>query len=337
MKRRVEWYKAYKLHRQMYKMKKPTRSLDCFIRWCDEQYPDDPYLSQSMIDRWCEKRTTEKNTSHAARTRLVNCLLDFINARSQDEHYVLVVHDEKEKPLEPVLFDEKELRNFFQALDELPVVQPANLCKSPNSLVRRCTLLTALEAPVYYRLMYSNGMRPNEVRWLDYCDVDLENGIIHIRNTKGYNERIVALHETMRQLLIEYDKLMSEYMPNRKTFFPDYEDKYHCEWWHITIFRKCWDKYNSKPSDDSKSAEEDRKVLAYSLRHNYAIENINSWNSDSVDVDIRVLALRNSMGHSNTKYTQYYYHFVPQFLNQLENMFGGTIEETLPNIEEDEK
>ena len=73
--------------------------------------------------------------------------------------------------------------------------------------------------------LYSTGMRPNEVRWLDCADVDLEKGIVYLRRTKGYNDRVVALHPSMTAMLKQYNTLMDKEMPGRKVFFPNDRDE----------------------------------------------------------------------------------------------------------------
>ena len=56
-----------------------------------------------------------------------------------------------------------------------------------------------------------------------------------------------------------------------------------------------WDKYNSAHS------------TAYELRHNYAVENINSWTDEGFGFDAKLLYLSKSMGHCNVESTKYYY------------------------------
>ena len=51
--------------------------------------------------------------------------------------------------------------------------------------------------PVYFRLLYSSGLRTCEARWLKVKDVDLENDIVNIRKTKCNIEHYVVLHESM--------------------------------------------------------------------------------------------------------------------------------------------
>lgn len=71
-------------------------------------------------------------------------------------------------------------------------------------------IINRIEIPVLFRLLYSSGLRINEVRLLRTKDVDLNVGIIHVRHTKGYNEHIVALHQSMLKLIHQYDHLIEK-------------------------------------------------------------------------------------------------------------------------------
>ena len=47
-------------------------------------------------------------------------------------------------------------------------------------------------------------MRPNEVVSLKYKDIDFENGLIKIRDTKLHKDRIIPIHETVLVKIKEY-------------------------------------------------------------------------------------------------------------------------------------
>lgn len=97
----------------------------------------------------------------------------------------------------PHAFTDEELRNFFRACDEIEDMPYIN------------AKLKKIEVPVFFRLLYSSGMRTTEGRLLRYEDVNLNTGVITIRHTKGYNEHVIVLHDTMREVLVEYDKTVS--------------------------------------------------------------------------------------------------------------------------------
>lgn len=81
------------------------------------------------------------------------------------------------------------------------------------------TLLNRLQLPVYFRLLYSSGMRTCEVRWLKCSDVNFESGIVKIIKSKSIDEHVIVLHDSMLQLLQNYNQAMEKVMPNRIYLF----------------------------------------------------------------------------------------------------------------------
>lgn len=320
-KTRREWHADFLDYRKAYGYK--IQSYDfiiCFLNWCDRTYPDNPYLTQEMLDHWRSRRPTENEESHGNRAAYLNKFLRFINERSEDPYMLFT-----DRPFvirkEPALITKEQIENFFRAVDELPLDGPGY-----NDMARRLAYIRALEFPVIVRLMYSSGMRPNEARLLNREDVDLDNGIIYIRQTKGYNERIIALHPSMTALLRQYDVLIRREMPDARPFFPSVRREYPSSYWLRINFRPLWYKYNPRPREGEK------EVVCYAFRHNYAIENIMNWHQDGYNADKRLVALSRSMGHVSIKATQYYFHLVPRFADMLEEMEGDFVGSIIPEV-----
>lgn len=59
--------------------------------------------------------------------------------------------------------------------------------------------------PVFFRLLYSSGIRTTEAVLLERDDVNLENGVVSIKRGKGYDQHYVVLHDTMLPLMRIYD------------------------------------------------------------------------------------------------------------------------------------
>lgn len=319
-KTREEWYAEYMSYRDAYGYKRPANDfVRCFLNRCIREYPHEKYLTQDMLDQWYVKRPSEHKNSHAQRVRSINTFVRFVNTRG-DGPYMEAEYEVHVVPVEPILFSPKELVNFFRAADEIPY---GSVYKVPGTA--RLALLRALEIPVVFRLLYSTGMRVNEVRWLKREDVDLDRGIIHIRQSKGVGERVVAMHHTMTALMKQYLKRIVVEMPDAEILFPGAKGNIHNSAWIRTNFKKLWYKYNPKPADG------ERQIVAYSLRHNYAVENIMSWNQDGYNADKRLVALSKSMGHTRVESTQYYFHLVPRFADILEELEGSSLEQIIPN------
>jgi len=310
-----EMLDRYLKFREVSGLKKSTTfSLVQFYRDCNKRYPESDYLTQEMIDWWCAKRDTEKPVSHSRRTYSVISFLRYAQEHKWMDLEVPKIIQTKQDLYIPHAFSEKELKNFFKACDEIKHGAPIQV------------KLRKIEVPVFFRLLYSSGLRTTEARLLRKEDVDLQNGVINVHFTKGYNEHRIVLHDTMRELLVRYDKAISKLMPDRKIFFPSRQDKCHWNIWVYEQFKKLWYKYN------------DAKTVAYSLRHNYAVENINKWTNRGFEIHDKLVALSKSMGHSTLNSTMYYYSLVPKLADIIENLSGESYNDIIPDLpNEDEE
>ena len=283
-----------------------------FDRYCKERYPDADTPLQEIIDNWCEQRDTESNNSCRARINAVTVLVQYARSRG---HTNLVPPDaprSERSAYIPHAFTGEELTNFFDACDNLTGIE------SPASRSRRITV------PVFFRLLYSSGIRTTEARLLGTEDVDMERGIINVRQTKGYSQHYIALHDTMTELLRKYDVAIRDIYPARTYFFPASENKCHTADWAERNFRECWFKNNKA------------YAIPYELRHHYATANINNWVDDGFGFDAKFLYLSKSMGHSVIESTKYYYSLIPRLSDILEDKTNTDFEDIMPEVRYEE-
>lgn len=303
----VDKYASY--HRACGMKERSLLELRYFYNACGKKFDGNPCLNQSMIDWWWEKRDTETAVTYRSRLNKVVPFLKYITLRELAHLAIPKAPPYVESNTPPHFFSDEELGNLFRACDEI------EHCKTKEQKLRK------MEVPVVFRLLYSSGMRCVEVRMLDRSDVGLDSGVVRITKSKGYRERIIVLHDTMREIMAMYDDAMDAIMPDRKVFFPDIHDGYRKDKWLSAQFRECWYKYND--------------VTAYprELRHQYAIENINSWSNRGYETNDRLVSLKNSMGHSKVSRTLSYYALVPQYADLIESRCEKTMEEVIPVIQ----
>jgi integrase len=194
----------------------------------------------------------------------------------------------------PHAFTEIELKNFFAACDNLPN-------KTQEQQMRRITI------PVFFRLLYSSGIRTYEARMLRTEDVDLVSGVLNIRYSKGHQQHYVVLHDSMLELMNKYDVAIRKYHQNRAYFFPAKNDSFHKRAWVSRNFCALWNRYNNA------------YATAYELRHHYAIKNIDTWISAGFEFEDKLLYLSKSMGHCNLESTKNYYSLTPGLADIIES------------------
>ena len=187
----------------------------------------------------------------------------------------------------------------------------------------RLAAIQRITLPVFFRLLYSSGIRTTEAVLLERDDVNLENGVVSIKHGKGYDQHYVVLHDTMLPLMRIYDEKIDGLIPIRRVFFPTPDDKPHPPVWVTYHFRVLWQSCNSS------------HAIPYELRHNYAIENINSWTHQGFAVHDKLLALSKSMGHRQMESTLAYYSLTPAIFDIIAYT-DSEIEQSLI-LETDEK
>jgi len=271
------------------------QNIKLFEKHCETNFPDSIELSQGMVDTWCAKRKTESNNSCCRRIYPVANFIRYLRKRG------LIKINEPAFPRRtgefyiPHSFTQQELNNFFVACDTIP--------PTPN---RKEHLALRMIVPVFFRLLYSSGLRTNEARLLRREDVNLADGVMSIRFSKGYAQHHVVLHDSMLSILQEYDIAIDKQYPQRTYFFPGRNDNHLSSSWLCGTFRRLWDKSNGG------------SPVPYDLRHNYATENINNWTDEGFGFDDKLLYLSKSMGHANLHSTKSYYSLVPQLSGIIE-------------------
>ena len=264
------------------------------------------------MDEWCRKRETETNTSCRTRTGVIRSFIHYLRERELTTVEPALAPKPEGRTYIPHSFTEEELRRFFHECDRIIPLRPELKYK-----------MKKITCPVFFRLLYSSGIRTTEARYLKREDVDLEHGVLNIQKSKGYDQHYVALHESMTELLKQYDRAAESIRPNRTYFFETPNGKFYSRQWVTQTFQCLWEKANGKQN----------KAVAYDLRHNYAVININRWVDDTFEFDQKLHYLSKSMGHSSIESTLYYYSITPCLANILLEKTEKRFNELLPEVE----
>ena len=105
----------------------------------------------------------------------------------------------------PYIFTHEQIASVIKASDET----------EPREVVRNMHLAL----PVIFRILYGCGLRVSEVVGLRYKDVNLEDGILTIREAKTDRDRYIPLSDSVKEACISYaDKIWWE--KDSDFFFP---------------------------------------------------------------------------------------------------------------------
>lgn len=287
----------------------PAKNLLYFDRYCSREFPGISGLDQHMVDGWCEQRETESKRSRISRCYPVIELVKYLIERGNRSLRVPEMPPAPKGNHVPHAFSEDELSAFFNECDNRVQAAPD-----------QAKAFRALLVAVLFRLLYSSGMRTTEVRLLRTSDVDLENAVINIRETKGNMQHYVALHSGTAKILLSYDQAAQRVWPGRNIFFPGKGGKPLSASMLEYEFHKVWDSISTA------------KAVPYDFRHNYAIMNINAWIGKGFEFHDKLLYLSKSMGHTSLESTKYYYSLVPAMADILDEESGAGFDKMVPEV-----
>lgn len=165
----------------------------------------------------------------------------------------------KKERKEPIVLTEKEIRRLFDAV------------KNSKHLL-------------LLKFMYSSGLRVSECVKLERDDVNIEEGLLNIRQAKGKKDRVVKLAKSIIEPLQQY---LSSRKDDSKYLFPSNKGG------HVSIKLA-----QILIKDAAKKANIKKRVFCHMLRASYATH-LHQRGIDSRTIQVL-------LGHSDLSTTQHY-------------------------------
>lgn len=287
-------------------------NLKLFDGFIAMNYHEADTLTQEMADSWCQKRDTEMNNSCRSRIYVVVSFIRYLKERGFTDIEVPEIPAKEKRTYIPHAFTNDELGAFFAECDSIRLYSNSGLANRLRKII----------IPVFFRFLFSSGIRTNEARLLRRKDVSLNNGVVSIQNSKGDDQHYIVMHDTMTELMGRYDSNIERLMPGRTYFFPSVKDTPHPKGWVTWNFSSLWKKVSSE------------KATAYEFRHHYAVSNINNWPAQDLEFHDKLMYLSKSMGHKTVEETKRYFSIVPALSDILEEKTGIGMDEIIPEVEE---
>ena len=157
--------KSAKAHELCY-----LKRFDCFV---NNNIQRRGQINEAFICSWLKTLQGKKSGSIENEVITIRQFLRTLSISGEKVYMPSVpkVHDD----YVPYIFSDEELAMIFERADNIVLKK----CK------KNTELYTPLQFPVALRLMYSSGLRVGETVSLSLTDVDLQNGLLRLLNTKG--------------------------------------------------------------------------------------------------------------------------------------------------------
>lgn len=181
-----------------------AKLLRLFDNFCKGYEIQNYTITKEIALTWCKKRPNEADATRYGRVGEMQRFAQYL-CRQGYPSYLLPALPKCGEQHVPYIFSMNELHHIFERLDSLA---PTNL--SPN---RHLTM------PLLFRMLYGCGLRISEALTLLKSDVDLKDGILHIRHGKNDRERIVPMSATLTEECRKYAKAVHKDTADSMPFF----------------------------------------------------------------------------------------------------------------------
>ena len=290
-----------------------------FDDFCREKFPKETTLTREIMMEWTMQRKYEHPKTLESRVVPIRELSKYM-ARMGQSPFMLPPNMLPKSPRYPAyIYSDDELKRYFAATDQ---------CEYFNPVPYRHLVL-----PLFFRLLYTCGMRVTEASMIKFGEVDMENGIITLNNAKNGRIRQVPLSASMLMRINAYCKQVHKDSSPASWFFPYSRDgsksisknvannNHHKFLWKAGILHCGKSREPGKPGGPR----------IHDFRHTFAVHCLRRWAFDGKDIQTMLPYLQTYLGHVTFRETAYYLHLTvdvfPQITAQLEKALGAIIPE----------
>ena len=267
-------------------------------------------LPRSIARKWLAKKPHESARTQQQRITLVRHFSKFL-LRVGYPAYVpdstLAAHNPS--TFLPRMLTDEEIRKFFHSVDTL---EPT--ARSP---------LRHLVMPEVFRLLYGCGFRVREVLRLRVRDVDLNQGIITVRQGKFRKDRLVPpvlpLVDRLRKYADNFETRSSDAI-----FFPGPSGGPFALRTVYTVFRKLLLQCGIPHAGRGKGPR------IHDFRHGFAVRTLRRWYCKGEDLDAKLPLLATYLGHQHLSGTQHYLHLTAELFPEITARANALFGEVIP-------
>lgn len=267
-------------------------------------------LPRPLVHEWGAKRPNERPSTQQHRISIVRQLARFMHhleyqAYAPDRS----LGSKATSDFSPRVFTHAEVQQLLGAVDRLPSTSQAPL--------------RHLVMPEVFRLLYGCGLRLNEALRLRVADVDLDQGVLTLRDTKFGKDRLVPPDVAVVQRLRKFSAQFGTRAANAY-FFPTLHGGPWAGGTVYTLFRKLLHQCGIPHAGRGKGPR------VHDLRHTMAVHTLLRWYRQGADLDAKLPILSTYLGHQSLVGTQRYLHLTAELFPQIVVRTNAEFSEVIP-------
>ena len=290
------------------------RRIDSFFI---ENRLSDKCITKELCDLWCRKRSHESVTNQAARISTLRVFCRYLDDLGIPAYIPPKGSSGKRARYDAHIYTDEELKKFFAAVDKSQSV-PAE-CPYRSEVM-----------PVFFRILYTSGMRVSELRLARVRDLNLDEGYITVREAKNHKDRIVPLHPLLTARCLEMKRKIHSSSPEDEYFFMIRPGQPMPLANVYRNFRRYLEKAGIPHTG--------RGPRVHDFRHTYCVNLLRKWTDEGKDLMAYLPYMKTMLGHEGFEETAYYLRLTaerfPYIKECLRSSFPDLIKEVAVNEQE---
>ena len=281
-----------------------------FDRFLADEAPQDETLSRAATRKWLARRPHESGGSQQNRVGVVRQFAKFLCGQGQPAYVPeRALAAKRDGGFSPRILTHAEVGRVLEAADRFTPT-----ARSP---------FRHLVMPEVFRLLYGCGFRVGEVLKLRVADVDLNRGVLTVRDSKFRKDRLVPPAPSLVRRLRAYDAALGA-RPASAFFFPSHRGGPWDSSSIHALFRKLLFRSGIPHRGRGKGPR------LHDLRHTFAVHALLRWYREGADLDARLPVLATYMGHASVDGTQRYLHLTAELFPEVTKRANAAFGDVIP-------
>lgn len=296
-----------------YKYETDAAHLERFDRFTLEKYPEATVLTKEIVLEWCSKKAHEAQANQCTRASIIRQFGTYLDSIGAMAYVIPKGYYPAEAQYMPYIYTADELKRFFAETDQC--------CYCYECPYRHLIM------PLFFRMIYTCGLRVSEARLLTVGDVDLEQGILSVHHSKKDNSRLVPMSEALTERCRGYSKNVHPFPKDTDTYFPALGGKpmtltnvYH-------NFRRFLWRAGISHGGRGKGPR------IHDFRHAHACHCLKQWALQGKDLTAFLPVLKTYLGHDSFAETAYYLRLTADVFPDITLKLEGQFPEMIPALE----
>lgn len=274
-------------------------------------------IAKELCNTWCSKRSYETIANQASRISAMRVFCRYLNDMGYPAYIPPKGITRKPPKYDAHIYTDDELRRFFAAVDKSQSV--------PSECPYRSDVM-----PVFFRILYTSGVRVSELRLAKIRDFNLNEGYLTVHEAKNHKDRIVPIHQLLTDSCLKLKEKIHSFSMDDEYFFMIRSGQ---PMPLVNVYRN-FRRYLEKAG----ISHTGHGPRVHDFRHTYCVNLLRKWTDEGKDLVACLPYMRTMLGHEGFEETAYYLKLTaerfPYIKEQLKSSFPDLIKEAVINEHE---